>query len=74
MAYSVKYLESSVRDAQAAGLVPAGDATAKAQMLHAYYLGLLTQARIQNDLEMLRDMTQQTFEMLGVQAADQIIA
>jgi hypothetical protein len=43
-------------------------------MLHAYYLGLLTQARIQNDLEMLRDMTQQTFEMLGVQAADQIIA
>jgi len=74
MAYGVKYLESAIRDAQAAGLVPPENAAGKACVLHAYYLGLLTQARIQNDVELLRDMTQHTFELLGVREADRIVA
>jgi hypothetical protein len=39
---------------------------AKARMIRAYYEGLLTQARIQNDVEILREMARGVFAMLGV--------
>lgn len=51
-----KYLESAIRDAHAAGEIHAPDAAAKSRMLLAYYEGLLTQARIQNDVEVLKEM------------------
>jgi TetR/AcrR family transcriptional repressor of nem operon len=66
MAHGLKYLETAIRDAHAAGLIHAPDAKARANILHAYHLGLLTQARIQNDLEVLSDLTGATFELLGV--------
>ncbi len=66
MAHGLKYLESAIRDAHAAGLIHAPDARAKASILHAYHLGLLTQARIQNSLQVLQDLTNATFELLGV--------
>jgi len=61
-----KYLESAIRDAHAAGLVEAPDPVAKARMIIAYYEGLLTQARIQNDIELLRDTELGMFAILGV--------
>jgi TetR/AcrR family transcriptional repressor of nem operon len=64
--YKRKYLESAIRDAHAAGLIHAPDAAAKARMLFAYYEGLLTEARIQNSLEVLREAIPGTFELLGV--------
>jgi len=66
MAYGLKYLETAIRDAHSAGQIHAPDARAKANILHAYHLGLLTQARIQNDLGVLADLTSATFELLGV--------
>jgi hypothetical protein len=35
----------------------------------SYYEGVLTQARIQNDLDILREMAPGTFNMLGVKKA-----
>ena len=61
-----KYLESAVRDAHAAGLVHAPDPAAKARMIFAYYEGVLTQARIQDDVEVLREIASGMFAMLGV--------
>src|SRR4051812_27146991 len=46
--YKRKYLESTIRDAHAAGLINAPDPAGKSRMLFAYYQGLQTQARIQN--------------------------
>ena len=66
MAHSLKYLETAIRDAHAAGVIHAPDAHAKASVLHAYLLGLLTQARIENDLSVLANLTSTTFELLGV--------
>ncbi len=60
-----KYIESAIRDAHAAGVIHAPDAAAKARMLLAYYEGLLTQARIQNDVEVLREAASGMFAMLG---------
>jgi TetR/AcrR family transcriptional repressor of nem operon len=64
--YKRKYLESAVRDAHATGVIYAPDAAAKARMILAYYEGLLTQARIQNDVEGLRETARGIFIMLGV--------
>jgi TetR/AcrR family transcriptional repressor of nem operon len=61
-----KYIESAIRDAHAAGLIHAPDSAAKARMIFAYYEGLLTQARIQNDVEVLREIASGMFAMLGV--------
>ena len=61
-----KYLESALRDAHAAGLIHAPDPAAKARMLFAYYQGLLTDARIENNLEIYREAVRGTFELLGV--------
>ena len=64
--YKRKYLETAIRDAHAAGLVHATDAASKSRILFAYYQGLVTQARIQNNLDGLRDAIQGTYDLLGV--------
>lgn len=64
-----KYLESAIRDAHAQGLINAPDASSKARMLFTYYEGRLTEARIQNDLDLLRDAVRGTYELLGVKEA-----
>ena len=61
-----KYLESTIRDAHAAGIIEAPDAAAKARTLFAFYQGVMTDARIRNDLEVLRDSLRGTYELLGV--------
>ncbi len=67
-----KYLESAIRDAHAARLVHAPDPAAKARVIRAYYEGLLTQARIQNDIELLREMPRGVFAILGVKEAEAV--
>ena len=61
-----RYFESALRDAHAAGLINAPDVPGKARMIGAYCEGLLTQARIQNDVELLREMASGIFAILGV--------
>jgi len=63
-------LETSIRDAHAAGLVNAPDPAAKSRILFAYIQGLATQARIQNSLDVLKDAITGTYELLGVKNAD----
>lgn len=60
-----KYLESAIRDAHAEGLINAPDAGAKARMLQVYMHGMMTQARIQNKLEVLRDGIKGILALLG---------
>jgi TetR/AcrR family transcriptional repressor of nem operon len=74
LGYKLKYLESTIRDAHAAGLIDAPDAATKARMIHAYYEGLLTQARIQNDVEVLREASAGAFAILGLKVAGAVAA
>lgn len=64
-----RYLETAIRDAHAAGLIQAPNAAAKSRVLGAYCEGVLTQARIQNDLAPLRELPQGMMELLGAPAA-----
>jgi TetR/AcrR family transcriptional repressor of nem operon len=66
LADKCKYLASAIRDAHASGVIDAPDAEAKARMVLAYYEGLMTQARIQNDVTVLRETARGMFAMLGV--------
>jgi TetR/AcrR family transcriptional repressor of nem operon len=65
----IKYFESAIRDAHAQGLIDAPDPEAKARMLFACYHGTLTQARIRNDVELIRDFKQVAMDVLGVKHA-----
>jgi TetR/AcrR family transcriptional repressor of nem operon len=62
----INYFVSAIRDAHAQGLIEAPDPEAKAKALFACYHGTLAQARIQNDVELLRDFRQVAMDVLGV--------
>ncbi len=62
----ILYLESSIRDAQAAGLVRGDDPAASARSLFAYVEGALGQARIHDNPEILRSLPEAGFALLGV--------
>jgi TetR/AcrR family transcriptional repressor of nem operon len=62
----IKYFESAIRDAHAQGLIEAPDPEAKAKMLFACYHGTLTQARVQNDVALIRDFKGAARDVLGV--------
>ena len=65
----IKYFECAIRDADAQGLIEAPDPEAKARALFACYHGTLAQARIQNDVGLIRDFKQVAMDVLGVKHA-----
>ena len=62
----IKYFESAIRDAHAQGLIEAPDPEAKAKAVFACYHGTLAQARIENDLKLIRDFKEVARDVLGV--------
>lgn len=68
----ILYFETAIRDAQARGEISAGDPAAKAKCLYALFEGSLAQARIQNDLEFLRNLPSSVMEILGAKKPDTV--
>ena len=62
----MNYFVSAVRDAAAQGIIETSDPVAKARALFSSYQGTVAQARIQNDIELLRDFKHIAKELLGV--------
>ena len=65
----MNYFISAVRDAAAQGLIDAPEPEGKAKALFACYQGTIAQARIQNDIELLRQFKQVAKDVLGVKSA-----
>jgi len=61
----VKYLAGAIADAQREGTVTAGNATIKAQLAHAFVIGLLLRAKIYNDLKILRYADEAVLGIIG---------
>lgn len=61
----IRYFESAIRDAHSQGLIVAPDAKAKAKGLFACFQGTLAQARIQNNLDLLREFKHVALDILG---------
>ena len=68
----LQFFVSAVRDASAQGLIVARDPEAKAKALFACYQGTVAQARIQNDLDLLRQFKQSARDVLGVKRAEAV--
>jgi TetR/AcrR family transcriptional regulator, transcriptional repressor for nem operon len=66
----LQFFISAVRDAAAQGLIDAPDPEAKAKALFACYQGTVAQARIQNDVELLRQFKQVARDVLGVRRTE----
>ena len=65
----LNYFVSAVRDAAAEGVIDALDPVAKARALFSCYQGMMAQARIQNDIELLRGFKEVAMEVLGAKRA-----
>lgn len=63
-----KYLEAAVRDLQAEGVVKPQDVATQARGLFAHMHGVLGQARIQNDPEIIRSLEPAAFKFLGIES------
>ena len=61
-----RYFETTLRDAQALGLVRRGDPESDAKTLFAFVEGALTQARIHDDPEPLKHIAETGFAILGI--------
>jgi TetR/AcrR family transcriptional repressor of nem operon len=62
----LRYYESALRDARDAGQLPVRDVRGKAKSLFAYMEGLLGQARVQDDAELVRDLPGSALRLLGL--------
>jgi TetR/AcrR family transcriptional repressor of nem operon len=65
----ISYFVSAIRDAHSQGLINAPDPEAKARALFACYQGTLTQTRIQNDVELIRNFKEVALDVLGAKQA-----
>ena len=65
LAYSPKCLETALLDAQTANLVKMDDIHARAASLFSFLEGTLLQARIFNDIELLRRMPEQAMRLIA---------
>ena len=62
----LRYFETAIRDAHGEGSIVAPDAHIKARFVYALLQGALTQARILDDLEIIREARQGVFHLLGL--------
>jgi TetR/AcrR family transcriptional repressor of nem operon len=69
IAHNVRYLEGTVRDLKSEGAIQTEDPHALAEVLFAYIHGVLAQARIKNDPELIRGMEARAFKMIGLAGA-----
>lgn len=63
-----RYFASAVREAHAQGLITVADPEAAARWLFNYFEGALTNARIHNDPELLRDLSAGALQLLGARS------
>jgi TetR/AcrR family transcriptional repressor of nem operon len=62
----VRYFESAFRDLQAEGQLEGQDPSVLARQVYLYYEGVLAQARIVDDVEMLRGVFAGAMKLIGV--------
>lgn len=61
----VRYLTATIADAMVTGVVEKGDPEIKAQLVHAFVVGLLLRAKIYNDLKILNHLDEAIFALIG---------
>jgi TetR/AcrR family transcriptional repressor of nem operon len=65
IARGTKYVETAIAEAQREGSLPPGDARQLAQQAYSFVLGALLRAKIQNDVEVLRNLSPTVMAIIG---------
>jgi TetR/AcrR family transcriptional repressor of nem operon len=65
-----RYLESAIREAMADGSIEAGDAAKRTVVLASFIEGMMMQARMMNDPEILKDLPEMGLEILRVRSTE----
>lgn len=60
-----KYIEAALMDAQKAGQIEKCDVAKKSRAVSAFVIGMLLQAKVQNDVEVLSDLGPQVLQLIG---------
>lgn len=63
------YIETALRDAHRDGLIEKGDFGAKSRAIYSFALGMMLQAKVKNDPEVLRDLAPMVLQMIGASVA-----
>jgi TetR/AcrR family transcriptional repressor of nem operon len=66
----LRYLESAIADAQRDGMIATGDAKALAKTIGCAATGLIVQAKVRNDPELLRGLEPMISQILALPAAE----
>lgn len=74
IARGTKYVETAIAEAQREGSLPAGDARQLAQQAYSFVLGALLRAKIQNDIEVLRDLSPTVMAIIGAKRVEAVAA
>ena len=69
MTHYHRYFTAAITELQASGLAKRQDVATQVRAMAAYIHGVLGQARIQNDLEAIRNMESGAMKLLGVEPA-----
>jgi TetR/AcrR family transcriptional regulator, transcriptional repressor for nem operon len=69
-----RYFEEAIREAQATGAVAGTNSALKARLLWAFYEGTLTRARIENNPELIRDLSADALQLIGSRPALAVVA
>ena len=67
---SRKYIESAIADAIREGTVTVKDPVSAARTLQSLSLGMLVEARVQNDLRVLDSMESRILDFIGARAVE----
>ena len=62
-----KYIENALRDAHKDGLIDKMDFSVKSQAIFSFIMGMLLQAKVKNDVEILGDLSPTVLRMIGAQ-------
>ena len=74
MSTVIRYFENAIRDAQATGEVEGKNAALTTRMLWSFYEGTLTRARIENNPDLIHNLTADVFELIGARPTLAVVA
>jgi TetR/AcrR family transcriptional repressor of nem operon len=74
MMRGAKYVETAIAEAQREGSVPLGDAKQLAQQVYSLMLGTVLRAKIQNDVEVLRNLSPTVMAIIGAKQTEEAAA
>ena len=72
MARGAKYVETAIAEAQREGSLAPGEARQMAQQVCSFVLGAVLRAKIQNDVEVLRDLSPTVMAIVGARSMETV--